>query len=114
MGPSALDRRFSRPSFKQMIPNPGGVPFMRKNTFPHIAAALSVLLLAAMTAPVFASTGTSDAAQAQTGVYEGYAMVILTDPPLADWPGAARARNGKLDFTDGVNGRYRAALAQAR
>ena len=87
---------------------------MRKSTSPHIAAALAVLLLAAMAAPVFASTGTSDAPQPQTGVYEGYAMVILTDPPLADWPGAARTKNGRLDFTAGANGRYRAALGQAR
>ncbi len=46
-------------------------------------------------------------------VAPGYAMVILADPPLADWPGVARAKNGKIDFSSGANGRYVAALAQA-
>ncbi len=52
-------------------------------------------------------------ASTPTGVAQGYAIVILGDPPLADWPGVARTKNGKIDFTSGVNGRYVAALAQA-
>jgi len=33
--------------------------------------------------------------------------VIFSQPPLADWPNAARNKNGKLDFTAGANGQYR-------
>ena len=45
---------------------------------------------------------------------DGYAIVILADPPLAAWPGTARTANGKIDFASGANARYQAALAQAR
>ncbi len=87
---------------------------MRKNTCVSFLPGLVVLLIVALVAPVFAGTGTSDAPPPATGVLNGYAIVILTGPPLADWPGAARTKNGKIDFTAGANGRYQAALAQAR
>ena len=56
----------------------------------------------------------SDGLPQATGVADGYALVIFSQPPLADWPNAARYRNGKLDFTAGANGQYRASLAHAR
>ena len=87
---------------------------MRKSTSQRVTPILVLMLFAAVAAPTFASTGTSDAPRVKTGVYDGYAMVILADPPLADWPGATRTKNGKLDFAAGANGRYRAALAHAR
>ncbi|TMH74865.1 MAG: hypothetical protein E6H51_08780, partial [Betaproteobacteria bacterium] len=56
----------------------------------------------------------SDGLPQATGVADGYALVIFSQPPLADWPNAARYTNGKLDFTAGANGQYRASLAHAR
>src|SRR5437879_10197094 len=56
----------------------------------------------------------SDGLPQATGVADGYALVIFSQPPLADWPNAARYKNGKLDFTAGANGQYRASLAHAR
>src|SRR5256885_16058544 len=43
----------------------------------------------------------SDGLPKATGVADGYALVIFSQPPLADWPNAARYKNGKLDFTAG-------------
>src|SRR5256885_14592945 len=45
----------------------------------------------------------SDGLPQATGVADGYALVIFSQPPLADWPNAARYKNGKLDFTAGAN-----------
>jgi len=56
----------------------------------------------------------SDGLPQATGVADGYALVIFSQPPLADWPNAARYKNGKLDFTAGANGQYQASLAHAR
>src|SRR5437867_13089835 len=56
----------------------------------------------------------SDGLPQATGVADGYALVIFSQPPLADWPNAARYKNGKLDFTAGANGPCRGALARAR
>src|SRR3989442_2579116 len=56
----------------------------------------------------------SDGLPQATGVADGYALVIFSQRPLADWPNAARYKNGKLDFTAGANGQYRASLAHAR
>jgi len=55
----------------------------------------------------------SDGLPQATGVADGYALVIFSQPPLADWPNAARYKNGKLDFTAGANGQYQASLAHA-
>src|SRR5438477_12494082 len=57
---------------------------------------------------------TSDGLPQATCVADGYALVIFSQPPLADWPNAARYKNGKLDFTAGANGQYQASLAHAR
>src|SRR5256885_14798558 len=46
----------------------------------------------------------SDGLPKATGVADGYALVIFSQPPLADWPNAARYKNGKLDFTAGGPG----------
>src|SRR5256712_7045810 len=51
----------------------------------------------------------SDGLPQATGVADGYALVIFSQPPLADWPNAARYKNGKLDFTAGGNGQDPAA-----
>ncbi len=75
-------------------------------------AFLAVLFAAAMAA--HAVVNNADGRPPATGIADGYAIVTLSDPPLADWPGAARAKNGKIDFNNGANGRYQAALAQAR
>src|SRR6266705_1477914 len=56
----------------------------------------------------------SDRPPQATGVADGYALVIFSEPPIADWPNAVRYQNGKLDFTAGANGQYRASLAHAR
>src|SRR2546428_5007252 len=56
----------------------------------------------------------SDGLPQATGVADGYALVIFSQPPLADWPNAARNKNGKLDFTAGANGQHQAALAPPR
>src|SRR2546429_4454939 len=48
----------------------------------------------------------SDGLPQATGVADGYALVIFSQPPLADWPNAARYKNGKLDFTAGGQGPY--------
>src|SRR2546427_3246161 len=41
----------------------------------------------------------SDGLPQATGVADGYALVIFSQPPLAEWPNAARHKHGKLDFT---------------
>src|SRR5258708_37532205 len=46
----------------------------------------------------------SDGSPQATGVADGYGLVIFSQPPLADWPNAARYKNGKLDFTAGGHG----------
>src|SRR2546426_7569091 len=56
----------------------------------------------------------SDGLPQATGVADGYALVIFSQPPLADWPNAARYTNGKLDFTAGGKGQYPASLAPPR
>src|SRR2546429_1160047 len=56
----------------------------------------------------------SDGLPQATGVADGYALVIFSQPPLADWPNAARYKNGKLDFTAGAHGPYQASLAPPR
>src|SRR2546427_10809130 len=56
----------------------------------------------------------SDGLPQATGVADGYALVIFSQPPLADWPNAARYKNGKLDFTAGGNGQDPASLAHPR
>src|SRR2546429_1104649 len=53
----------------------------------------------------------SDGLPQATGVADGYALVIFSQPPLADWPNAARYKNGKLDFTAGANGPDQASPA---
>jgi len=75
--------------------------------------AFFAVLFAAATA-AHAIVNDADGNPPATGIADGYAMVILSDPPLADWPGAARAKNGKIDFSSGANGQYQAALAHAR
>src|SRR5438128_9192188 len=75
-------------------------------------AFLAVLFAAATAAQAIVNN--SDGGPPATGIAAGYAIVILSDPPLADWPGAARAKNGKIDFTNGANGQYQASLAHAR
>src|SRR2546430_14601697 len=56
----------------------------------------------------------SDGLPQATGVADGYALVIFSQPPLADWPNAARYKNGKLDFTAGGHGQHHASLAHPR
>src|SRR2546425_7457246 len=56
----------------------------------------------------------SDGLPQATGVADGYALVIFSQPPLADWPNAARYKNGKLNFTAGANRQDPAALPPAR
>src|SRR2546429_2860493 len=56
----------------------------------------------------------SDGLPQATGVADGYALVIFSQPPLADWPNAARYKNGKLDFTAGGHGHYQATLPPPR
>src|SRR5438309_298813 len=75
-------------------------------------AFIAVLFVAASAA--HAIVNNSDGNAPATGIADGYAMVILSDPPLADWPGVARAKNGKIDFNNGANGQYQAALSHAR
>ena len=75
-------------------------------------APLALALATAMSA--YAIVDDSDGPPPATGIADGYAIVILSAPPLAEWPGAARARNGKIDFNGGANGQYLASLAQAR
>lgn len=86
---------------------------MRRKIFAVLSfSSIIGLLTAAM--PAAAIAPDTDGAPQGTGIASGYAIVTLADPPLADWPGAVRARNGKIDFDSGANGRYVAALAQAR
>ncbi len=75
-------------------------------------AFLAVLFAAATAAQ--AVVNDADGRPPATGIADGYAIVVLADPPLADWPGVARAKNGKIDFNNGANGQYQAALAHAR
>src|SRR5438445_13819201 len=56
----------------------------------------------------------SDGLPQATGVADGYALVIVSQPPLAEWPNAARHKNGKLDFTAEANCQFRASLPHAR
>jgi minor extracellular serine protease Vpr len=78
----------------------------------HPVYAFFAIVFAALSAR--AVVNNADGAPPATGIADGYAIVVLSGPPLADWPGAARAKNGKIDFNNGANGRYQAALAQAR
>lgn len=88
---------------------------------PHLRARVLTHLLALAFVATLVSTGGRPAAASYNadqpsagGAASGYAFAILADPPLAAWPGAVRTANGKLDFSSGTNGRYQAALAQAR
>lgn len=74
---------------------------------------LALLALIGTTASPALAVNNSDSSSG-TGAADGYAMVILADPPVAAWPGAKRANNGKIEFNNGDTGRYRASLAQAR
>src|SRR5256885_10866396 len=56
----------------------------------------------------------SDGLPQATGVADGYALVIFSQPPLAEWPNAARHKNGKLDFTAGANCQYPGSPAPPR
>src|SRR3989442_8556440 len=56
----------------------------------------------------------SDGLPQATGVADGYALVIFSQPPLADWPNAARYKNGKLDFTAGGHAHHPASPAPPR
>jgi len=76
-----------------------------------VNAFLAVLFAAAA---AHAVVNNSDGRLPATGIADGYAIVILADPPLAAWPGVTRAKNGKIDFNSGANGQYQAALAHAR
>ena len=71
-------------------------------------------VLFAVAAAAHAVVDNSDGRGPATGIADGFAIVILSDPPLADWPGVARSKNGKIDFNNGANGRYQAALSHAR
>src|SRR5205085_10313076 len=64
--------------------------------------------------PIGAIGANSDASAPTANVANGYALVIFNQAPLAEWPNAARQKNGKLDFTSGANGQYQASLAHAR
>ncbi len=86
---------------------------MRTCRFNVVAGVVAASVLTASTAAQ-AIVNNSDGGPPATAVAAAYAIVILTDPPLADWPGAARLKNGKIDFNNGANGRYLAALAQAQ
>ncbi len=79
----------------------------------RFAGALLALILATAL-PAGAIVDNSDGAPQGIGIADGYALVIFTQPPLADWPNAARQKNGKLDFTAGANGQYQASLSQTR
>src|SRR5260370_42646590 len=56
----------------------------------------------------------SDGPPQATGIADGYALVIFSEPPLADWPSAVRYKNGKLDFTAGGHAPYRGPPAPPR
>src|SRR5712664_4238276 len=75
--------------------------------------AFFAVLFAAATA-AHAIVNDTDGSPPATGIADVYAIVTLSDSPFADWPGVARAKNGKIDFNNGANGRYQAALSQAR
>src|SRR6266481_6005590 len=74
--------------------------------------ALLAVLFAAASAHAIVSN--SDGRGPATGIADGYAIVILADPPLADAPGVAHLKNGKIDFNNAANGKYQSALAHAR
>lgn len=88
-------------------------PHPRARVLTHLLALAFVATLVSAGGPPAAASYNADQPQAG-GVASGYAFVILADPPLAEWPGAVRIANGKLDFSSGTNGLYQAALAQAR
>jgi minor extracellular serine protease Vpr len=79
----------------------------------RIAASVFVSILS-IAVPLGAVAQVTDGASATANAASGYALVIFSQPPLAEWPNAARLKNGKLDFTSGANGQYQASLAQAR
>src|SRR5262245_52979912 len=85
----------------------GGFPMRQRSL-----RALLVVLLAA--AAAHAVVNNSDGRAPATGIADGYAIVILADPPVADAPGVAHLKNGKIDFNNAATGKYRSALAQAR
>jgi subtilisin family serine protease len=74
---------------------------------------ISILVLATAWS-ARAIVNNSDGAGPATGVADGFAIINFTAPPLAEWPNAARLKNGKLDFTSGQNGQYQASLSHAR
>jgi minor extracellular serine protease Vpr len=76
-----------------------------------LGALLAVLFAAAS---AHAIVNNSDGGGPATGIADGYAIVILADPPLADAPGVAHLKNGKIDFNNAANGKYKSALAHAR
>jgi len=77
----------------------------------------SAVLFASILSIAFSVSAIADNADSvapAASVAEGYALVIFSQAPLAEWPNAARLKNGKLDFAAGANGQYQASLAQAR
>jgi minor extracellular serine protease Vpr len=84
---------------------------MLRRRFLTVVSLFALSVATSAPRPLHAQNAATNAA---SGVADGYAIVILADPPLADWPGAVRTANGKVDFASGANGRYQAALAQAR
>jgi minor extracellular serine protease Vpr len=81
---------------------------MRQRSFGGL---LAVLFAAAA---AHAIVNNSDGRPPATGIADGFAIVILADPPLADAPGVAHLKNGKIDFNNAANGKYQSALAHAR
>ena len=75
---------------------------------------VSLFVLAVATSTPYTLHAQNAVTTAIGAAADGYAIVILADPPLAAWTGTARTANGKIDFASGANGRYQAALAQAR
>lgn len=75
-----------------------------------LAVIASFVLALIAPAPTAYASFNSDSTASGGGADTTHAFVIFSDPPLAAWPGAKRTENGKLDFANGTNGRYRAAL----
>src|SRR5438067_11392809 len=75
---------------------------------------VSLFVLAVATSTPYTLRAQNAVTTAIGAAAAGYAIVILSAPPLAAWPGTARTANGKIDFASGANARYQAALAQAR
>src|SRR4051794_16621692 len=90
---------------------PGGGPMQMRLS--KAVLGISILVLATAWSAQ-AIVNNSDGPGPATGVADGFAIVNFTAPPLAEWPNAARLKNGKLDFTAGKNGQYQASLSHAR